>query len=93
MEETRFEIGHKDGRVVMNITGGIGPCHLTWTIEQAREVARLIFASVDMVDPPDRVRYAQSGICGGPRTPYGTKATMRCAPCHAGRVREASRLP
>lgn len=48
---TRFEVGHKDGLVVMNVHGTdeVADCHFTWTPEQARVIAeQLVHAAADV---------------------------------------------
>jgi hypothetical protein len=47
---TNFEIGHKDGRVIINVRGDRPSEHFRWTTSQAREIARLLVAAADAVD-------------------------------------------
>jgi hypothetical protein len=51
-EQTTVEIGHKNGRVVMNFygTSEVDPNYIAWSPAQARAVARQIIASADRAE-------------------------------------------
>lgn len=57
-EPTTVEIGHKDGRVIINFygTSEVAQSYIAWSPREAREVARLLLKSADDVDAAADVR-------------------------------------
>ena len=51
-EPTHVEVGHKDGRVILNFfgTSSIAPSYIAWTPDQAREVAAHLVRVADSVE-------------------------------------------